>query len=161
MKNLSRLLPEYRIWQSMCARCNSTREVRYKGRGIKVCSRWKSFENFYKDMGPRPVSIGLGGRSMYQLNRINNDGDYEPGNCEWATCKNNSRNRSSVTLYEIDGITKCIVEWAEYFNVPYCTMKARIKRMKNGTYGKPNGGRFKTGPDERRTNWRSEKQCKA
>ena len=72
--------PEYQAWVDMRGRCNSKRGNRYKyygSRGIKVCKQWQeSFLAFYTDMGDRP---GKG----YSLDRINNDGDYEPDNCRW------------------------------------------------------------------------------
>ncbi|MGJ0429606.1 hypothetical protein [Methylobacter sp.] len=79
----------YRTWDGAKRRCTNPTNKDYKnygGRGIKMCDRWvNSFENFYKDMGDKP--------SGFQLDRINNDGDYSPENCKWSTPKENSNNR--------------------------------------------------------------------
>jgi len=88
--------PEYKTWAGMIARCTNPKETGYKnygGRGIKVCKRWRnSFENFFADMGKRPVAI-KNKRAAYSIDRINNDGNYEPGNCRWATDKQQRDNR--------------------------------------------------------------------
>ena len=81
--------PEYDVWASMIERCNNSNRDEYKyygGRGIGVCDRWMNFENFIADMGERP-SLKL------QIDRINNDGDYEHSNCRWATKEQQSHNR--------------------------------------------------------------------
>lgn len=89
-KHGKRNIPEYDVWHAMKDRCHSPKNKyyhRYGGRGIKVCLRWrKSFSNFYKDMGPRPFPGA-------QIDRINNDGNYEPSNCRWTTRAENMRNR--------------------------------------------------------------------
>jgi hypothetical protein len=79
---------EHNIWLSFRARCENPNHMYYKnygGRGISVCDRWQKFENFYADMGNRPDGL--------TLDRINNDGNYEPSNCRWATWKQQNNNR--------------------------------------------------------------------
>lgn len=79
----------YKIWNQMIQRCNnpkSTMYHRYGGRGISVCERWKDFRNFLKDMGERPNKL--------DLDRIDNDGNYEPSNCRWISHKENCNNQS-------------------------------------------------------------------
>ncbi len=81
--------PEYIIWQNILQRCTNPCNPRfhcYGGRGIKVCERWSVFENFLEDVGKRPSS-------ELSIDRINNDGDYEPGNVRWATLEQQTKNR--------------------------------------------------------------------
>lgn len=86
--------PTYRSWINMRERCNNPRHhayASYGARGIRVCDRWNaSFENFLADMGAMPPGL--------TLERIDNDGDYEPGNCKWATRAEQQRNRRCTKL---------------------------------------------------------------
>lgn len=83
----------YNTWHNMKHRCTERRGKRYKShgeRGIRVCERWQTFENFLADMGERPLGTSI--------DRINNDRDYEPGNCRWADSVTQGRNRRNVFL---------------------------------------------------------------
>ena len=92
--------PEYRAWQKMKARCTcktDKRYIHYGGRGIKVCSQWlNSFESFYADMGAKPAP-------HLTLDRANNDGDYTPENCRWATYtrQNNNKRHNPISLLNL------------------------------------------------------------
>ena len=84
----------YISWQNMKQRCQNPNHSRFKdwgARDIKVCERWQDFTNFLADMGEKPEGL--------TLDRINNDGDYEPGNCRWATWKEQRRNQREAKPY--------------------------------------------------------------
>ncbi len=111
------------IWMTMRQRCRDTNAkdyARYGGRGIKVCERWESFENFLADMGERPAGMSI--------ERDDNDGDYTPDNCRWATRSEQQRNRRSNVLLTHDGVTLCVAEWAIRTGINRMTLHTRIDR---------------------------------
>lgn len=114
----------YYSWLCMKQRCLNPKDPRYKdygGRGIKVDLRWMGFINFRADMGPRPQGTSL--------DRFpNKDGNYEPGNCRWATPKQQQRNMRTNRLIEYRGEKLTVMEWAERFGIPRDTLRARIER---------------------------------
>lgn len=100
--------PTYSVWQGMLARCDKPSHKSYKdygGKGITVCSRWRSFEPFLEDMGIRPSGL--------TIDRIDGSGNYEPGNCRWATAKTQANNRHNNRLNTYQGETKTTTQWAE------------------------------------------------
>ena len=103
---------EHDIWRCMLQRCGSPRHKDYAGRGISVCDRWQDFANFRDDMGPRPSAD-------HSIERVENDGNYEPGNCRWATAKQQGRNKRNNILVEYSGRTMCLAEAAEIAGVNY------------------------------------------
>lgn len=113
----------YSAWKGMIRRCYNPNEKcfhNYGGRGIKVCDRWKnSFEAFMQDMGPKPSL-------KHSLDRYpNTDGDYEPGNCRWATLKEQARNTRKTIKLTHEGITKSLPEWAELKGMKYSKLQSR------------------------------------
>jgi hypothetical protein len=118
--------PSWEVWQGMNSRCyhpGATGYARYGGRGIKVCDRWRnSFSNFYEDMGDKPKG------SM--LERIDNDGDYCPENCKWASFKEQMRNRSNNVEITYAGKTQCISAWEEELGFKHGTLWNRIYTYK-------------------------------
>jgi hypothetical protein len=128
--------PEYRVWVGMVQRCAARNAGRkkyagYAGRGIKVCQRWReSFAAFYADMGPRPSP-------KHSIDRINNDGDYEPGNCRWATASQQACNKRVNAVHGLrkgnhvltfNGSTRCLSEWARLTGIGRMTIQYRLWR---------------------------------
>lgn len=114
----------YNTWEQMIKRCNwinGSDYVGYGGRGIKVCERWFNFENFYNDMGDKP--------SGSSLDRIDNNGNYEPSNCRWRSPSEQARNRRSNRLLTFKGLTKCVSDWADELNIDSVTIRARLDKL--------------------------------
>lgn len=116
--------PEYKSWEGMIQRCcnkNDRAWPKYGGRGISICERWRhSFQNFFADMGKRPAP-------KMQVDRIDTNGNYEPGNCRWATSKQNNRNRRNNRILIINGVSHCVSEWSELSGIRHDTICARIR----------------------------------
>jgi hypothetical protein len=115
--------PTYLSWQTMKARCLYPREPgypRYGGRGITVCKRWMSFANFLEDMGERPIGTSL--------DRIDNDGHYEPSNVRWATREEQNNNRRNTKFIEFQGRRLGVAQWARYLGIDRTTIGRRIER---------------------------------
>lgn len=115
---------EYRAWQTMRLRCTVPANAAYPnygGRGIKVCERWlNSVEAFIDDMGPKPSP-------KHELDRYpDNDGNYEPGNCRWATRSENDRNLRNNRIVEHEGEALTIAAWAERYGIRPDTLLKRI-----------------------------------
>lgn len=112
----------YSSWAAMKTRCtnpNSKSYADYGGRGIKICERWlNSFENFLEDMGERPKG--------HSIERVDNDGDYEPGNCRWASQRAQVNNTRQNRYLEFDGRSQTISQWAKETGIERRTIARRL-----------------------------------
>lgn len=112
-------MKERTAWRRMIQRCTNPKDKNYKtygGRGIKVCDRWmKSFDTFFEDIGSAPSED-------LTIDRINNNGNYEPNNCRWATRKQQSNNKRDNVIIRFNGQSKTLAEWAEAFGMKYHTV---------------------------------------
>lgn len=139
---------EYKAWHSMIKRCTDPSNVSYRlygARGIAVCSRWLDcFSNFLSDMGRAPAG--------YSLDRINNDGDYTPENCRWATHKQQNNNKSTCVYLTHNGRTQTVTQWAEELQIPRVVLFARIRQ---------NGGKSPKVFMQYRPNKRTLRKCPA
>lgn len=127
---------EYFSWVSLRNRCNNKRDKNYKGyggRGIRVCARWADFSAFFEDMGPKPS------RLRHEIDRIEVNGHYScgkcaeciangwPANCQWATDKEQGRNKRNNRLITFDGRTQPLSAWAEERGMDPITLAARLR----------------------------------
>lgn len=116
---------EFRTWEAMIARCTNPKDSnwpRYGGRGITVHPAWRdSFEVFLRDAGRRPSP-------RHSLDRYpNNNGNYEPGNVRWALPKDQARNMRSNRILEIDGVKRCVADWAEISGINAHCIDERLR----------------------------------
>lgn len=129
--------PTYICWSAMLLRCTNEKHIAYKsygGRGIKVCDAWKdSFEQFFQDMGKRPSK-------SHTLDRIDPNGHYEPGNCRWATYKEQGRNKRETIMipHPKSGVVMPAAAVAESLGVTYQALRAvMVEEGTWPTYSKP------------------------
>lgn len=113
----------YKVWAGMIKRCSNPRELSWKyygERGVKVCERWKRFENFFNDMGE--------GNSGWSLERLDTNGDYNPNNVVWANRTQQNRNKRNNCILTVRGVTACVTALCEHFNLCYGMIKHRLTR---------------------------------
>lgn len=114
---------EYSTWEGMIARCYNINNIKYPlygGRGITVCDPWRnSFMSFYNDIGPKPSR-------KYSLDRIDNDGNYEPSNCRWATIFTQNTNKRNTHFVTAFNETRSLAEWAILTGICFNTLWGRI-----------------------------------
>lgn len=115
----------YWVWAAMIQRCTNPNDKRFKdygGRGIRVCKKWRQFENFLHDMGE--------GKRGWCLERINNNEGYFITNCCWATNTYQARNTRRNVRYTVHGVTGCISELCEHFGLKDSRVRCRIRKLK-------------------------------
>lgn len=114
---------EYFIWSGIMQRCLNPKSPAYHhygGRGITVCRRWRSFQNFIEDVGEAPTP-------KHSIDRIDNNGSYEPGNVRWATQKEQMNNTRMNRFITHKGKTMTIAQWAEHLGMKHSKLYARIQ----------------------------------
>lgn len=112
--------PTWRAWRAMVARCTVRTNAafpNYGGRGITVCPRWREFENFLADMGERPPGT--------TIDRLDNDGGYEPGNCRWATREQQDGNKRTTVRITFQGRTMTLAQWAKELGTAGTVLRKR------------------------------------
>lgn len=116
--------PTYHAWLTMRQRCENPRTKSYKNygaRGISVCERWQDFTNFIADMGEKPTP-------KHTVERKNNNGNYEPSNCKWATRKEQRNNTRTNRFVKFNGQNKTLPQWSETLGIAASILRARIDR---------------------------------
>jgi len=118
-----RVTPEFKSWSSAKRRCGNPKDAAYGaygGRGVTFCAHWRhDFSAFLKDMGPRPAGT--------TLDRKDNDGNYEPGNCRWATRRMQANNRRSSRRLTSGEQTLTVAQWSRVTRIPQGTIRSRLR----------------------------------
>lgn len=118
----------YLSWDAMIQRCTNKNHDKYSfygGSGVRVCDRWKNFDAFLIDMGVRPSK-------EFTIDRYPNaSGNYEPGNCRWATIEQQCRNKSSNIWIEYNGVRMTVTDWAKVLNTRFSVIQRSMKRGKS------------------------------
>lgn len=116
--------PEFRAWAEIKSRCLNTKSTSYKnycGRVIKICDRWiDSFENFLADMGIKPTKD-------HSIDRINNQGNYEPDNCRWSTVLEQANNKRNSVIITFQGVVDTLPGWSRRLGINYAALHQRIR----------------------------------
>jgi hypothetical protein len=117
--------PIYNVWQAMIQRCTNPKNKsfnNYGARGITVCQDWFSFSCFCK------WAFNSGYKKNLTIDRINNDGNYEPLNCKWSTDAEQSRNNRKTIKITFNGVTLCLKDWADKIGICSTSLKKRLKK---------------------------------
>lgn len=125
-KNTKRQRKEYHAWRGMKRRCNNSTNPRdrwHREKGIQVCEQWRdNFRQFLADIGKAPTP-------KHTIERIDNNGNYEPSNCRWATPKEQANNRSGIRIrkFTFNGMTMNMTEWNNYMGFSHGVINRRIR----------------------------------
>ena len=115
----------HRIWCNIFTRCENKKALsyaKYGAKGVSICAQWRTFENFLTDMGKCPSP-------RHTIDRVNPKGNYEPGNCRWATMKQQQNNRSNNRKITFNGRTMTLQQWADKTGIDRKTISGRIDRL--------------------------------
>lgn len=118
--------PEYYAWQHMYARCYNPKHKEFKNygaRGVSVCGQWRDFNVFFADMGERPSPL-------HSLDRVDNNGNYGPENCRWATKSEQSNNKRTNRIIQHDGLALNVAQWARHLGLTRKALDCRLRKLK-------------------------------